>query len=256
MDFMLNFAFSLWLIEVFFLYLFNISLLGQVTFFRLLFEDDRISIGFVISVFLLMFFLIIDGILGIYLILAIFLGWPFFIYSLQQEERELKSKRIRKTREEIEWLERNLDEESDDFGPLLRLGKLYKEMGDEEKALEYYKKATAKVKKITLEDTKIKIKQLEYSIRKDEEGKEFICKHCGKKNYSTSLLCEKCNKMIHSSYLAYIRNYAPTSLKVGFVLLIISTILFGYFANYWANAIFYVLVITDIVQFRRRMKKG
>lgn len=253
---MLYVSYSLWLIEVFSLYLFNLTLLGEITFFSLLFNDYRISVGFVISIILFIFFISFGGLFGIFMCLALILGWPFFIYSLEQEERELKSKRISRDREEIEWIERNLDEELEDFGPLLRLGKLYEEIGDDGNALKYFNKATSKVKSISLKNTERKIRQLEYSIKRDEEGKQHICKHCGKKNFSTSLLCEKCNKTLHSSYLAYIRNYAPTSLKVGLVLLVISAVLFGYYANYWANAIFYVLLITDIVLFRRRMKKG
>jgi len=254
-DFMFWVAVTIWLIEVFLLYLMNLCLLGEVTFFNLILNDNRVLLGFMVSIIVFIFFLFLGGFFAIYMIFAIILGWAFFIYSLEQEEKELKNKRMGKNREEIEWLERNLDEESDDFGPLLRLGSLYEEVGNEEKALEFYKKATSKVKTITLTDTERKIKQIEYSIRRDEEGKSFICKHCKKKNYSTSLLCEKCHKMLHSSYLAYIRYYAPVSLKVGVIIFILSAFLFGNYINVWVNTTFYFLVLINYIMFQRKMKR-
>lgn len=252
---MLYVALSLWLIEVFLLYLTSLSLIEEVTFFRLLIEDSRVSLAFIVSVILFFFFLFIGGILGIYLSIAIFLAWPFNFYSIEREEKEIKSERLKKNREEIEWIEMNLDKR-EDFAPLLRLGRLYEENENLEKSLKYYKMATSEVKEIILTDTERKIKQIEYFLRSEEEKRPFICKNCGKHNYRTSLFCEKCNNMLYSSFLDYIRHYAPVSLRFGFVLLIISAILFAYYLNYLANAIFYVLLITDIVLFRRRMKKG
>ena len=253
-DFMFWVAVTIWLIEVFLLYLMNLCLLGEVTFFNLILNDNRVLLGFMVSIFLFIFFTAFGGLLGFLLSIGLILGWPFFIYSLEQEEKELKNQRMGKNREEIEWIERNLDEESDDFGPLLRLGSLYEEVGNEEKALEFYKKATSKVKTITLTDTERKIKQIEYSIKVDEEGKSFICKHCKKKNYSTSLLCEKCHKMLHPSYLAYIRHYAPVSLRVGVIIFILSAFLFGNYLNVWVNTTFYFLILIDFVMMQRKMK--
>jgi len=247
--------FFLWLIEVFLLYLTSLSLIEEVTFFRLFIEDNRVTLAFIVSLMLFFFFLFIGGILGVYLSIAIFLAWPFYFYSIKKEEKELKDKRLKKNKEEIEWIERNLDKR-EDFAPLLRLGRLYQENEDLEKALKYYKMATSEVKEITLTDTERKIKQIEYFLKSEEENKPFICKNCGKHNYKTSLLCEKCKKMLYPSFLDYIRHYAPVALRSGFVLLIISAILFGYYLNYLANSIFYVFLITDIVLFRRRIKKA
>ncbi|MCK4420867.1 hypothetical protein KAW18_16980 [candidate division WOR-3 bacterium] len=247
-------AISIWAIEVFLLYLMNLSLLGGSTLFRLLIDDNRIFIGFVISAFLFVIFYILGSAASesyFLLMLLIALGWPIIIYSIEQEERELKSKRMRKNREEIEWLERKLSDIGDDFGPLLRLGKLYEEIGDKKKALEYYRKATSRVKKITLSNTERKIKQLKYFIKSDEEEKQHICKHCGKRNYSTSLFCEKCNKILHSSYWDYLRHYAPLLLKVGIIIFIISAFLFGFCLKFWENLIFYSFIIVDFALFRK-----
>ena len=160
-----------------------------------------------------------------------------------------------KNKEEIEWMERKLSDIGDDPGPLLRLGSLYEEIEDMEKALEYYKKATSKVKKVTLSDTERKIRQIEYFLKGEGKGKLFSCKHCGRNNYSTSLFCEKCNKMLHSSYLAYIRYYAPVSLKIGVIILIISAFLFGNYLYLWENLAFYFLVFIDFILLQRRMKR-
>jgi len=82
-----------------------------------------------------------------------------------------------------------------------------------EKALNYYKRASSFFKTISFTETERKIKEIEYYLKREKEEKPLVCRKCGKRNYQNSLICERCSKILHSSYLKYLKDFAPLLLS-------------------------------------------
>lgn len=174
---------------------------------------------------------------------------PFGLHPFNEAEREAKNKRINKDNEEIRNILKHLEKDSDNAGLYMRLGYLYKDLGDIKNALESFKKARELTGEDVLTATEREIKGMEHEIQEEESKKPHICRHCGTHNYSTRLLCEKCKKMLDSSIIDYFKrllkittNTGPIAVSV-LIIFVISIILFAFFLDRFANLVFYVLLL-------------
>jgi len=254
-------SFALWLAEILGLYILYVFFLWEDFYFGQLFEDTRLFIALIciIIVFVLAIFSDIPGI-GIIALLAL-LGFPYAINSLSVEESELKEKRIGKDNEEIRNLKNYLKKEGDNVGLYMRLGYLYKDLGDIENALKSFKKARELTNEDVLTVTEREIKSLEHEINEKERKKTHICKHCGAKNYPTRIFCEKCKRLLETSVVEYFKRLFKNTLRaaplvITFVFIfIVSALLIWVFLGPFENLIFYSLILSNAFMFIRKALK-
>lgn len=181
---------------------------------------------------------------------------PFGLNSVSEAEEKAKNKRISKDNEEIRNILKYLKKDEDNAGLYMRLGYLYKDLGDIKNALENFKKAQKLTGEDVLTVTRREIKSLESEIKEEESKKPHICKHCGTHNYPTKLLCEKCKKMLDSSIINYFKrllkittNSGPVAVSV-LIIFVISIILFAFCLDRFANLVFYVLLLSTVLFFQ------
>lgn len=250
----MNFILLVWLIDIASLCIFAIAYtywsIVEGVFFELPSSNSSLFWSILLSLFLMITFAFF-GIKGstpcFYLIGIIVIGWMLYPLIIFRERRDTKRKKMKN----LQQLQDLLKKEGEGFSILKRLARTYEEMGKLKEALDYYKKASSFINtELPLEVTQ-KIREIEYHFKIEEEEKPFICRHCGAKNRKDSLFCKKCGRIIHSSFIAYLRNYAPLPLKIGIIWLILSALFFGFGLNLWANIIFYFLVAVNFFVLRR-----
>jgi tetratricopeptide (TPR) repeat protein len=251
-------AFALWFVEVVGLYILYFLFLWEDFYFGRLFEDTRLFIllFFVLVILAIWFFSDIQGI-GILALLAL-LALPFSITSMNLEENELKEKRISKDNEEIRNILKHLEREGDNAGLYMRLGYLYKDLGDIKNALESFKKARELTGEAVLTVTEREIKSLENTIKEKERKKTHICKPCGAKNYPTRIFCEKCKKLLETSVVEYFRRLfkntlsaAPIVIVLVFILFV-SGLMFWLYSSFEENLLFYGLIFANLFMFIKK----
>lgn len=252
------FIYLLWFVEVFFLYILFVLFLWEDFYFSRLFEDTRLFIMLFVSiiVFIIAFF-IGSPIAGIIALLAL-LALPFSTTSMDMAESELKEKRISKDNEEIRNILKRLEKEGDDAGLYMRLGYLYRDLGDIKNALESFKKARELTGEAVLTVTEREIKSLENTINEKERKKTHICKHCGTKNYPTRIFCEKCKRLLGTSVVEYFRRlFKNTKRAAPFVfilvlILIVNDFLFGLILGLFEAIVYYGLLFGNIFMFIKK----
>ncbi|MBN1694507.1 zinc finger Ran-binding domain-containing family 2 protein [candidate division WOR-3 bacterium] len=253
--------YALWFVEVIALYLLYIFFLWEDFYFGQLFEDTRLFIALfcVIIVFVLAIFSDIPGV-GIIAFLAL-LGFPYAINSLSVEEGELKERRISKDNEEIRNILKYLEKEGADVGLYMRLGYLYKDLGDVRNALKSFKKARELTNEDVLTVTEREIKSLEHQINEEESKKTHICKHCGAKNYPTRIFCVKCKKLLETSVVEYFKRLFKNTLKATPIvialvfILVVSGLMFWLYLGFFENLLFYGLFSSNVFMFIRKAIK-
>lgn len=180
----------------------------------------------------------------------IILGWVVYLILIAME----KKKRLSDKKEELKSLELSAENNEEDIGLNLRLAKRYEELGRINEALKFYRKVKDIYPENIRTDTHMKIEELEFRIKSEKDKKPLKCKRCNSPNRQDSFFCEKCGKILHSSYIKYLKEYAPAPLKVGIAWFLISSIIIGFTLSLWFNAIFYILVLVDIIIIRRITK--
>jgi tetratricopeptide (TPR) repeat protein len=251
-------SFYLWHIEVIGLFILYVLFLWEDFYFGIIFEDTRLFLMFFgsIIVFIIAFFVGFPG-AGVVCLLC-FIALPLVINQINEEERILKEKRIEKDKEEIDRLNKHILKEGDDAGIFIRLGYLYKDIGDSENALKSLKKAIGLTKEDVLTVTEREIRSLEDEINNKKRKKTNICKHCGAQNYPTRIFCEKCKKLLETSIVNYFKRlFKSTFLAMPIiifitVIFIISALLFWLFLGFFENLVFYGLLSTNIFMFIKK----
>jgi tetratricopeptide (TPR) repeat protein len=254
-------SFVLWLVEIMGLYILYVFFLWEDFYFGQLFEDTRLFIALfcVIIVFVLAIFSDIPGI-EIIALLAL-LGFPYAINSLSVEEGELKERRISKDNEEIKNILAYIKKEGDNAGLYMRLGYLYKDLGDIENALKNFKKARELTNEDVLTVTEREIKSLEHEINEKERKKTHICRYCGCKNYPTRIFCEKCKRLLETSVVEYFRRLFKNTLKATPIvialvfILVVSGLMFWLYLGFFENLLFYGLFSSNVFMFIRKAIK-
>jgi hypothetical protein len=251
-------SFVLWLVEVFTLYTLYVLFVFEDFYFGILFEDTRMFLMFFgsIIVFVIVFFFDFPG--ADLLFILCLLALPFALSQMRGEELRLKEKRIEKDKEEIDRLNKHIKKGGDDAGIFIRLGYLYKDIGDSENALENFKKARELTKEGVLTVTEREIRMLEYEIKNEKRKKTIICKYCGAQNYPTRIFCEKCKKIAGTSTGEYFKRLLKTDTPAGpiidslIIIFFISTLLFWMFFGLIENLVFYGLIVVNIVMFAKK----
>lgn len=181
---------------------------------------------------------------------------PFGLNPVSEAEQKAKNKRINKDNEEIRNILKHIEKEDDNAGLYMRLGYLYKDLGDIKNALENFKKARELTGEDVLTATEREIKSLESEINEEESKKPHICRHCGTHNYPARLLCEKCKKMLDSSIINYFKRLLKITTSTGpiavsvLIIFVISIILFAFCLDRFANLVFYVLLLSTALFFQ------
>lgn len=254
-------SFALWLAEILGLYLLYFLFVWEDFYFGPLFEDVRLFIALFVLI-IVFIFAIFSGFRGAGLIaLFAMLGLPYAINSMDMEESELKEKRISKDNEEIRNILKYLEKKGNDAGLYMRLGYLYKDLGDIENALKSFKKAREITGEEVLTTTEREIRILENKIKEKEREKTHICKHCGAKNYPTRIFCEKCKRLLETSVVEYFRRLfkntlraAPLVIVLVFILLV-SGLMFWLYLGFFENLMFYGLLLSNVFMFIRKAIK-
>jgi len=198
---------------------------------------------------------------NIIIFLLIILSLPLGINAVDQAELESKEKRIKKNKEEIKILVEYIEKEGTDAGIFMRLGYLYKDIEDYENALKNFKKARELTKEIPLPVTEREIGRLEHEVNKEKSKKTRICRHCGAQNYPSRIFCEKCRKILETSFRDYFKGLFKNKFKVTpitiflTIVFIISAILFGFNFGFFQNFVFYVLILGNMLMFERIIVK-
>jgi tetratricopeptide (TPR) repeat protein len=252
---LLVFSFVLWWMEIFGLYILYILFIFEDFYFGILFEDTKMFLMFFgsIIVFVIAFFFVFPA--ADLLLFLCLLAIPLALNQMREEERILKEKGIGQDNEEINRLKKYIEREGGDAGIYIRLGYLYKDIGDSENALENFKKACELTKKDTLLVTEREIRSLEYEITSEKRKKTIICKHCGTHNYPTRIFCEKCKKIVGTPIGEYFNRLFKTNTRAGpiidslIVIFFMSALLFWMFFGLFPNLVFYGLIVANIVMF-------
>jgi len=254
-------TYALWFAEVIGLFILYFFFMWEDFYFGPLFEDTRLFIALFASIIVFIFaFFSISPIAGFIALLAL-LGIPYISISWDTEEKEFKLRRINKDKEEIKRLEKNIEKEGVNAGTFIRLGYLYKDIGDIKNALENLKKARELTGEEVLIVTEREIKVLEHQIKEEESKKNLICKHCGTKNYPTRIFCEKCKKLLGSAFVKYFKNLYKNTLKAAPIVIVLGFIfissffLFGFLLGYFQNIIFFGLLTGNIFMFIKKIIK-
>jgi hypothetical protein len=245
-------AYILWFAEIIGLFILYFFFIWEDFYFGPLFEDTRLYITLFCSILIvaLAFFSSAPGV-GLLALLAM-LAIPYISISWNIEEKGFKIRRINKDKEEIKRLEKNIEQEGPNEGTFIRLGYLYKDLGDIENALKNFKKACELTGEEVLIVTEREIKALEHQIEEEESKKTFICKYCGAKNYPTRIFCEKCNVFLGTALITHFKKLFNNTLRaapIAIVLILIfiaSLVLIFACLGFFENVLFYTLILANI----------
>jgi tetratricopeptide (TPR) repeat protein len=250
--FLIIITYILWFAEIMGLFILYFFFIWEDFYFGPLFEDTRLFIAFFCSILVvsLAFFSAAPGtgLLALLFLLAI----PYILLSWDAEEKQFKLRRISKDKEEIKRLEKNIEKEDANEGTFIRLGYLYKDLGDIENALKNFKKACELTGEEVLIVTEREIKALEHQIEEEESKKTFICKYCGAKNYPTRIFCEKCNVFLGTALITHFKKLFNNTLRaapIAIVLILIfiaSLVLIFACLGFFENVLFYTLILANI----------
>lgn len=256
-----NIVCVLWCIEFVILLLFYVFLVFERFYSETIFRGFLIIFILCSSIitFLFPFFETLDNIIFFCLFL---LALPFGLNTANVAEKYLKDKRIKKDKEEIRNIFKQLKKEKGDAGLYMRLGYLYKDMEDYENALQNFKKARELTKDISTPVTTNEIRTMAKEINRHKKREKDICKHCGTYNYPTRLICENCKKQLYPSMIAYFKKLLKITIGTGplittlIIIIIISAILFAVYIALIPNLIIWGLLLANVTMFKTNFIKG